>query len=199
MRRLTVSLAFASFALLALSMPALAGGWAVTTLDALPGEVRAGETYRIGYTILQHGITPFSSSKTGILARSSAAGESLSFPARPDGARGHYVAEVRFPAAGQWSWEVQHEFGGQQLAPLTVVAAPSGSSVGAAARDARPAPHPSAGAAPAGLPGGGALRVVLPLAAALAAGLFGFQLASFRRRVGPSPAFPTRAAAEAPR
>ena len=47
-----------------------AGGWAVTTLDPLPNELRAGETYAIGYVIRQHGQTPFTSAQTAIEIRS---------------------------------------------------------------------------------------------------------------------------------
>jgi len=45
-------------ALLALATPALAGGWAVVTLDSLPREVRAGASFQLGFTVLQHGKTP---------------------------------------------------------------------------------------------------------------------------------------------
>ena len=35
------------------------GGWAVITLDELPASPRAGETMSVGFTVLQHGITPW--------------------------------------------------------------------------------------------------------------------------------------------
>jgi hypothetical protein len=35
---------------LALAGPAVAGGWAVTTFDGLPGEFVAGTSYTFGYT-----------------------------------------------------------------------------------------------------------------------------------------------------
>ncbi len=45
---------------------ASAGGWAVTTLDTLPRQFNAGETYRIGYTVRQHGETPLRGGTTAI-------------------------------------------------------------------------------------------------------------------------------------
>jgi hypothetical protein len=114
---------------------ALAGGWAVTTLDSLPDEVRAGHTYSLGYTILQHGLTPFQTSESAIVI-TSRDGQKQSFAGKAQGAVGHYVAEVRFPAAGEWSWEVRPgPFEPQRLAPVTVLAAggASGTQTGAMA------------------------------------------------------------------
>ncbi|HEY4668072.1 MAG TPA: hypothetical protein VIH26_12290, partial [Anaerolineales bacterium] len=37
---------------------AAAGGWAIATLDQLPGEVHAGETVSLGFMVRQHGKTP---------------------------------------------------------------------------------------------------------------------------------------------
>ena len=68
MRRLTLVLAVFALALAALATPALAGGWAVTTFDDMPGQLVSGKEYALGYTIRQHGETPISVAKTEILA-----------------------------------------------------------------------------------------------------------------------------------
>jgi hypothetical protein len=178
-RRLTVGVALAAVASLMLAVPALAGGWAVTTLDRLPAEFRAGETYRIGYTILQHGQTPFASRSTAIKIRSSKGGEVRTFAAAPEGAKGHFVAEVRFPAAGEWTWEVNHDLGTQNLGSVTVLPPAAGDSAGAAqaAQAVTPAKTVAGGLELA------ALRVALPLLTILAAGLFAVQAIWFVRRV----------------
>ena len=115
-----------ALALLALTLPrpAQAGGWAVTTLDPLPAEgFRAGETYRIGYTVRQHGQTPLGGLDTVIQVSSASSGESHAFPGVAEGTTGHYVADVRFPAAGEWAWEVhQGPFPMQALGAVTVTA-----------------------------------------------------------------------------
>src|ERR687888_351278 len=45
-------------AMLALAAPALAGGWAVVTLDTLPREVHGGQSFQLGFMVRQHGKTP---------------------------------------------------------------------------------------------------------------------------------------------
>ncbi len=109
--------------LLASAAPALAGGWAVTTLDTLPaGGLRAGETYRLGYTIRRHGQTPFDGATTEIRARLVATGEMVRFLGVPADGRGRYVAEVHFPAEGEWTWLVTQEpFAPQELGSLSVL------------------------------------------------------------------------------
>src|SRR5438128_12344573 len=63
--RSVVCLALACAGLAVVSTPSVfAGGWAITTLDSLPNELRAGETYAIGYVIRQHGQTPFTGAHT---------------------------------------------------------------------------------------------------------------------------------------
>jgi hypothetical protein len=97
----------------------------VTTLDALPAEgFRDGETYQVGYTIRQHGQTPFPGADTEIRITSPTTGESHAFAGNAEGERGHYVAEIRFPSAGEWAWEVkQAPFAPRQLGTVTVASA----------------------------------------------------------------------------
>src|SRR5262249_48386300 len=104
MRRMFFALA--SLALTLFAAPAaLAGGWAVTTLDTLPSPLRAGETYTVGYTIRQHGQTPYVGANSAIELRSPS-GELTRFKGVPAGAAGHYVAEGRFDAPGEGEWSV---------------------------------------------------------------------------------------------
>jgi hypothetical protein len=122
-------------AMLLLAAPALAGGWAVITLDSLPREVRAGQGLRLGFVIRQHGREPVntdwegralkpvltarkqadvSGSAGGTLilaaAHSSAQvaykGEAIRAEARQEGPVGHFVVDVVFPSAGAWEWEI---------------------------------------------------------------------------------------------
>jgi hypothetical protein len=123
MRRLTLVLAVLALALAALATPALAGGWAVTTFDDMPGQFVSGKEYALGYTIRQHGATPINVSKTEILAVA-VSGRTLSFPGTSEGAVGHYVATVFFPAGGTYTWQVtQGDFAPQDLGKVTILAA----------------------------------------------------------------------------
>ena len=114
-------IAFTVFAIaLALATPALAGGWAVVTLDTLPREVRAGQALQIGFMVRQHGKTPTNLDLNGealapVLtaqkqdagaAKGGAGADTLRVAARQEGAVGHYVAVVSFPADGVWSCPV---------------------------------------------------------------------------------------------
>ena len=121
MTRLLAS-ALAAACLLA-AAPALAGGWAVTTIDSLPSEWRAGQAHQVTYTIRQHGDKPFTGAQSAIRIWF-ADGTSHRFPAAPLDGPGRYGAEVTFPAAGSWSWEVdQYPFMPQALGEVTVLPA----------------------------------------------------------------------------
>lgn len=48
--------------------PVFAGGWAVITLDELPSGVVADEPLTIGFTVLQHGITPMTNLEPTVTA-----------------------------------------------------------------------------------------------------------------------------------
>src|SRR5919197_1411768 len=103
MRRLFLSAPLAGLAMLWCTSAALAGGWAVTTLDALPQQMQAGQTNRIGFMMRQHGVQP------------------ITFGTIAEGGPGHYVAEVTFPHDGEWVWYVdQAPFQPQTLGAITI-------------------------------------------------------------------------------
>ncbi len=98
-----------------------AGGWAISSLDAFDQPV-AGQPTVIGFTILQHGVTPVDLDDVGI--RVFEAGTSAAyFPAVADGPQrvGHYTAQVVFPAEGTFTWLVEQGFfGPQDLGQITI-------------------------------------------------------------------------------
>ncbi|HEX9437114.1 MAG TPA: hypothetical protein VGA16_08165 [Candidatus Limnocylindria bacterium] len=168
---------------LALGAPALAGGWAVTTLDQLPPDFRAADTYAIGYTIRQHGVTPINVESMGgtteIQITAPDGAKTLKYRGVPDGATGHYVAKVIFPYQGAWTWQVtQGPFQAQALGTIDVLAAAGAEApVQPAAPVAVAAPAQQQPAGPNGL-----LVTALLLAMAGAAVLFGSRLAVFADR-----------------
>jgi hypothetical protein len=90
----------------ALAGSALAKEGAVTKLDALPaGGLHAGQMIPVGFTILMDGVEPYKADVAEIVVRNGT-GKVLSYPATPQGAAGHYVANVYFPAAGTYTWQV---------------------------------------------------------------------------------------------
>lgn len=119
--------------LLLLARPVLAGGWAVITLDSLPGEVRAGETLSIGFMVRQHGQTPTNGVSPTLSAYNAETGERVTADARQSGETGHFVVDVVFPGEGQWEWSLSGFGPPVEYAPLTVLPAT------AAIADATPA------------------------------------------------------------
>ena len=106
MLRLNVLAIGTLLALGALAGTALAKEGAVTKLDALPpGGLHAGQMIPVGFTILMDGIEPYKADVAEIVVRN-ATGKVLSYPATAQGAVGHYVANVYFPAAGTYTWQV---------------------------------------------------------------------------------------------
>lgn len=110
-------------ALLLMATPVLAGGWAVITVDSLPGEVRAGETLSIGFMLRQHGQTPTNSASPTLSAINLDTGERITADARQSGETGHYLVDVVFPSEGQWEWSLSGFGPAVNYEPLTVLPA----------------------------------------------------------------------------
>ena len=104
---------------------ASAGGWAVGSLDETPSPA-AGEEVEVGFTILQHGVTPaVLESGVGIQVELPGGGTKF-FEAVPFGEPGHYVATVAFPEGGTVGWTLMMGwFGPQDLGTITIAAQPA--------------------------------------------------------------------------
>lgn len=107
---------------LVIALPAFAGGWAVITLDDLPTNVVAGEPLTIGFTVLQHGMTPMNdlAPTVTVILRNE---EKLAFRAEADHKPGHYTATLTLPKEGSWEWYIQAFSMDQRMPELTVAPA----------------------------------------------------------------------------
>jgi hypothetical protein len=130
-RLLLLALAVASL----VAVPsAAAGGWATAGLEAPPGGIGPGDTWNAEVTILQHGQTPLVGVKPTVTIRNDA-GKALTFAAKSTGKPGVYHAQVRFPSAGEWRYEVYDGFtryGGAKthtFGPITVGPDSGGSGI----------------------------------------------------------------------
>jgi len=123
------------------AVPALAGGWAVVTLDSLPQGVAPGAAFTIGFTVRQHGVTPLPNLDPApqVTAKNAQTGEVVRSTATDDGPRGHYAARLTFPSSGEWNWGIL-AFGGQQQPMPPILVASADSSVSELARAAAPTP-----------------------------------------------------------
>ncbi|MDO9174350.1 MAG: hypothetical protein Q7V62_06055, partial [Actinomycetota bacterium] len=82
--RSLVGLLIAVLAIIGLGATAGAGGWAVTTLDAMPTP-RPGEPVDVGFTIRQHGVTPIDIADGVAIEVVAADGTVQRFPAERQG------------------------------------------------------------------------------------------------------------------
>lgn len=104
MRRLLLAVGL----LLVAAPAAQAGGWATVTLSSTPAGTVPGAQWNVDITVLQHGVTPLSDVEPAVTISSGDA--TKTFAAKPTGKPGVYRAEVVFPAAGKWSYEVDDGF-----------------------------------------------------------------------------------------
>jgi len=95
-------------AALVLAAPAAAGGWASAGLGPPDSGIGAGDTWNAEVTILQHGVTPL----VGVspVVKISKGGETHDFPAASTGKDGVYLAKVKFPSEGSWTYQVDDGF-----------------------------------------------------------------------------------------
>ena len=108
----------------------------MASLDSVP-VAEPGQTVAVGFTILQHGVTPVALDEDVGIELSLDDGTSGYFPATADGEVGHYVAEVTFPeATGEYDWSVRMGwFGPYELGSIEVTAGgPEGASIWSAGR-----------------------------------------------------------------
>ena len=108
-----------------------AGGWAIGSIDAVP-DARAGQTVNVGFTILQHGVTPVDLEDDVGVEIVLADGTVEFFAATNAGATGRYVSEVTFPSTpGEYSWNLRMGwFGSHELGTLDVASTSHGDDSG---------------------------------------------------------------------
>lgn len=115
-------------AVFAVAVPAAsAGGFATVGLSSLPSDTKAGGTWSVDLTVLQHGRTPLQGiSPTLTIANGD--GDTRTFTGTPTDKPGVYHVEVVFPAAGTWSYEVWDDFSQTHtFKPVEIVAPGNGS------------------------------------------------------------------------
>jgi cytochrome c2 len=123
LRRSILKFAVSVLATLLAASPALAGGWAVVTLDQLPGQIVAGQPLDVGFTVRQHGQTLRSDLQPILRFDRTDAQGSFTVSAQQTGGDGHYNAVVTFPSSGTWNWQVDVGLFTPPMPALTVIAA----------------------------------------------------------------------------
>jgi hypothetical protein len=125
------------------------GGWAVITVEDLPGHLVAGKPVELSFLVRQHGMTLLNGLRPTVFAKSGKTEVQAS--AIPGKKNGGYTATLVVPATGEWTITIASGFlnNTSTLAPLSAVApgAPAPRVMAAAdrgrqlfiAKDARPA------------------------------------------------------------
>lgn len=126
MRRLLIGLTLAA---LALPTGAVAGGWATAGVSPPPDDMGPGQTWDARIELLQHGVTPLENVEPIVMISNGPTDKS--FPAKPTGEPGVYVAKVVFPSKGEWTYRVDDGFSQtHSFAPVTIGGAGAGDGGG---------------------------------------------------------------------
>jgi hypothetical protein len=95
---------------LILATSALAGGWANAIMDTPPDDPGGpNQPITIGFTLLQHGVTPVDWGTAKVVLTNQVTGQSVTVDAAPQGKVGHWVAEISVPADGTWTYAIRHD------------------------------------------------------------------------------------------
>jgi hypothetical protein len=105
----TLLLTLAAVGALAVAGTASAGGWATAGVSPPPDDPTAGSTWDAKITILQHGQTPLVGVSPSV-SLVGPGGKRETFAATATKEPGVYLAKVKFPSAGSWSYEVDDGF-----------------------------------------------------------------------------------------
>lgn len=105
--------------------PAHAGYWAATTLDPIPDRIEPGQSYTIGYWVMQHAAHPYDGDygplgRTGLKIVDKG-GNTHTFSGVPLGQTSHYATTIAIPHPGTWQLiAAQGRFGDYRIGTLTV-------------------------------------------------------------------------------
>ena len=125
-KRFLIGLALLTGSLLLIVPTALAGGWAVITLDQLPAQVLAEQPVSVSFMVRQHGMRPMGDLTPQITAVHRDTQKSINITAKPEGRVGHYAASLTFPQPGVWAWSIRAFTMDVPMPPLTILdAAPA--------------------------------------------------------------------------
>jgi hypothetical protein len=106
-------IAIIAAAALAPAGTAYAGCWATVGLGPPPEGIGPGDTWTARMTVLQHGRTPLPDAKSArptLTIRSAETGATQTFTSRPTADPTVFEANVVFPSAGSWRYEVFDDF-----------------------------------------------------------------------------------------
>ena len=105
---------------------ASSGGWATVGLSSLPKDTPAGGTWSVSLTVKAHGKTPLRGISPVVRIRNGDAARE--FVAVATDQTGVYRADVVFPSAGTWSYEIWDGYTQTHTYKPVEIGAPAGGS-----------------------------------------------------------------------
>jgi hypothetical protein len=108
-----------------LGLNSVVGGWAVVSVENPPSYLEAGSSYRLEYTVRQHGTTLLSGLEGSVVVQATGAepGGSLSVQAI-SGASGRYTGTFRVPDVDRVTLTIKSGFGSEGWSDLTLIPIP---------------------------------------------------------------------------
>ena len=126
MKSLSYALAVVGLTLVLTTSLADAGGWAVVTLDQVPGGVMANQPFGVSFAVRQHGRTLLDGLSPKITLNYSEPGSSTVIYAKPVSDKsGWYQAAITLPKSGAWTWSIDAFGAFPQPMPTLRVGAPA--------------------------------------------------------------------------
>ncbi|MBK7348955.1 MAG: cytochrome c [Gemmatimonadales bacterium] len=116
---------WAAVAALGLGAARVVGGWAVVSVENPPEVLRAGATYRLEFTVRQHGVTLLEGLSPHVrvadAAARAASGGGHRIAAEPTGSKGRYAATFTVPQGERVLLTVESGFGRGRRTELTLL------------------------------------------------------------------------------
>lgn len=113
---------------LAVGADYMLGGWAAITVENPAMSVEGGGTYRMEFTVRQHGVEPMSGLKPEVTYRANTGG-AKTVAAVPAGKDGRYVAAISVPAGEALDLKIEAGWREARLNLLPVAIVPKGGAV----------------------------------------------------------------------
>lgn len=102
------------------AVAAIAGGWAVTTVEDLPDHVVAGRPVNLEFTVRHRGVSPMTGLEPQVEVRGR--GGPMRAVAAPAGSAGRYRATFTLPEPGDWTLTIHSGLGKSRLTLLPIAA-----------------------------------------------------------------------------
>jgi hypothetical protein len=110
----SIQIGFATALLLLLAVVAIAGGWAIITLNEFPDYAVAGKPLDLTFSVRQHGVTLLPGLQPKVQATTTS-GLQAKASVKPTANRGEYTTALTLPQPGEWTITISSGFNDNNL------------------------------------------------------------------------------------